>query len=194
MATDVENGGNLTYSIASGNTHTDWAISSAGVITTANTLAASTTGGYSLVLNAADSSLTETATVWIVVTSCCGATAGLAGFITLDIVDGFNSAYVLTEDAFQNDIIATAPSSNNKHCLTTGKYLYEIKLTFRERKYNFSGRNQKAYCSQLLRQYIPADKNLLIPQKSEYSKASPENNMMKTKNNWYQMLICTNVA
>ncbi|XP_053386248.1 neural-cadherin-like [Mercenaria mercenaria] len=82
-ATDDVNGGSLTYSFASGNTNTDWAISSAGVITTANTLAASTTGGYSLVLNAADSSLTGSATVWIVVTSCSGATAVLAGFMTL---------------------------------------------------------------------------------------------------------------
>ncbi|XP_053385400.1 cadherin EGF LAG seven-pass G-type receptor 2-like [Mercenaria mercenaria] len=83
-ATDVVNSGSLTYSFSSGNTNTDFAVSSSGVITTANAMAASTLGGYSLVLEAADATLTGTTTVWVVVTSCSSGAAGiLAGVMTL---------------------------------------------------------------------------------------------------------------
>ncbi|XP_053385590.1 uncharacterized protein LOC128550468 [Mercenaria mercenaria] len=83
-ATDVVNSGSLTYSFLSGNTNTDFAVSTSGVITTANAMAASTTGGYSLVLTAADATLTGTTTIWVVVTSCSNGAAGiLAGVMTL---------------------------------------------------------------------------------------------------------------
>ncbi|XP_053385639.1 cadherin EGF LAG seven-pass G-type receptor 3-like [Mercenaria mercenaria] len=82
-ATDVVNSGSLTYTLG-GNTNTDFAVSTSGVITTVNAMAASTTGGYSLELKAADASLTGTTTIWVVVTSCSSGAAGmLAGVMTL---------------------------------------------------------------------------------------------------------------
>jgi hypothetical protein len=45
---------------------------------------AATVGGYKLVLHAADSSLTGTTTVWVLVADCSsGAAALLAGMMTL---------------------------------------------------------------------------------------------------------------
>ncbi|WAR10035.1 CDHR2-like protein [Mya arenaria] len=77
-ATDPDASDTITYSIQAGNTNTDFAISSAGVVTvnTGKTLAMSTTAAYSLTLRATDAaSLTGDTTLVIYVGDCDGSGA-----------------------------------------------------------------------------------------------------------------------
>ena len=86
------------YYFPAGNTHTDFSISSTGVITvaTGKTLDSTTTATYTLVVNAADDdthSLTGSTTITVTVGGCSGARAFTA-LVTL-LVTAFVSTHLL---------------------------------------------------------------------------------------------------
>ncbi|XP_033745663.1 LOW QUALITY PROTEIN: protocadherin Fat 4-like [Pecten maximus] len=124
-ATDTDAGVNadLTYSIASGNAEGKFAISTAGVLSTANTLDAETTQSYTLVITVNDNGatkLTGTTTVYATVTNVdeFPVTFGVAGnaytsTLAEDTATGTTFFTVTAQDQDINTVMSYAITAGN---------------------------------------------------------------------------------